>query len=70
MSVLMEQAGSQMGRVGGRFSLFALTRRMHEVLTCRHSRKALARLVPHQPDDIGVSLEQALAEAAKPWWTR
>ena len=31
-------------------------------------RKHLARLTPEQLDDIGISVSQAMTEAAKPMW--
>lgn len=70
MSVLTEQASSQMERVDRSSSLFALTELVYAMLARQRSRKALARLAPYHLDDIGISQEQALAEAAKPGWMR
>lgn len=34
----------------------------------QRQRRALARLLAHELDDVGISPEQARAEAAKPFW--
>lgn len=70
MSILIGQASARLGRVNADFGLVALTRRVNAMLARQRSRRALGRLTLQQLEDIGLSQEQALAEAAKPWWVR
>jgi uncharacterized protein YjiS (DUF1127 family) len=49
-------------------SLSSLASRLHATLVRQQSRKILGRLDAHQLADLGLTRDQALAEAAKPFW--
>ena len=63
-------AGPRFGIAGRMFSAAALAGLLHDALTRQRTRKALARLGSQHLDDVGISREQANAEAAKPFWLR
>ena len=70
MSITTYHAGPRFGAASSNFSVSALARLVHAMLTRQRTRKALAELQDQHLADVGISREQALAEAVKPFWVR
>ena len=70
MSITTYHAGPRFGTVSSNFSVSALARLVHAMLTRQRTRKALAALDSQHLADVDISREQAIAEAAKPFWIR
>lgn len=70
MSIVTQHADPRFGASGGTFSAWALAGLLRELLTRQQTRKALRKLDSQQLTDVGISREQAIAEAAKPFWVR
>jgi uncharacterized protein YjiS (DUF1127 family) len=73
---LVQELGPSLGRSTGRFhqqyalsnSVSSLLQRIPDWIARHRERNALAELSDHLLEDIGVSHEAALREAAKPFW--
>jgi uncharacterized protein YjiS (DUF1127 family) len=70
MTTTTLSGAGRLGRAGGVMNLVAVLSALRTIQARQMARYQLAHMDERLLADIGISREQALAEAAKPFWRR